>query len=89
MTGDPEVYSVSAKNEVGKKIDLKEVVAAISNANYNEGFKGGRVEIKIYLGNKKIGTIELYNSGKFNIRARSEEDVFLASAEFIRMLRTL
>lgn len=89
MTGEPEVYSVSAKNEVGRKIDLKKIVEALSNASYNEGFKGGRVEIKIYLGNDRIGTIELYSSGKFNIRAKSKEDVLLASSEFIRMLQML
>ncbi len=89
MSKDPEVFSVSARNDLGKKINLEDVVREITEAKFNEGFKGGRVELKIYFGSKKIGSIELYSSGKFLIRGRSEEDVLLASDKFIQMLRLL
>lgn len=76
-----EIYSVYAKGDFEQKINLTEIVRLVPEAQFNENFKGGRVDIKLIDADTEefIGKIQLFSSGKFMVSGvKSEEDAYTA-----------
>jgi len=82
----PKVYNVSARGDLGHSLDLIRVAQLITEADYNEGFKGGRVEIEIVEEETKIGKIQVYSSGKYIIICNNLADIYLADDIFCQLI---
>jgi TATA-box binding protein (TBP) (component of TFIID and TFIIIB) len=65
-----EIVNVTARGNLGRKIDLKEIIIKIRDANFNE-FGGGMAEIAY---KKKIKQVE--QDGELTFEVCSETDDF-------------
>ncbi len=84
-----KITLVQARGEIGHEVNLSKVVKLIDDAEFNEGFRGGRAEIEIYNEEtaEKIGSVLLYASGRYMIvGCKSVEEVEAVDIAFQKLI---